>query len=201
MSTYIIQDSVTNKKFTTYFVFAYDSLERPRYRLSYINPFGTYLLSDSAIFLFHDVSRYPDSILTYDGFKTGILEDKKTFIYNPGGSISEIRYYTYDNNEELLSSKEVYSQHTNTGLPKIGEQADGVSVYPNPAKDKIFIQSQNKPIRSYSLFDMKGQMQCSRNLTINDQSIDIAFLKSGLYFLQMELSDGSWISKRMMKLE
>jgi hypothetical protein len=62
-------------------------------------------------------------------------------------------------------------------------------VYPNPATDQIFIQSDNREFpadATFNLFDLQGRLHLSNNLQSGStiHQIDMSHLSSGIYFLQ-----------------
>jgi hypothetical protein len=62
-------------------------------------------------------------------------------------------------------------------------------VYPNPATDQIFIQSDNRDFpadATFNLFDLQGRLHLSNNLQSGStiHQIDVSHLSSGIYFLQ-----------------
>ncbi|WP_353777525.1 T9SS type A sorting domain-containing protein [Winogradskyella sp. 3972H.M.0a.05] len=71
-----------------------------------------------------------------------------------------------------------------------------ISVYPNPANDKIFLDvSSSILIESFSLYDLRG----SRLLNLNQSLdiIDISMLPSGIYILNLE-TDRGVITKKLI---
>ena len=80
-----------------------------------------------------------------------------------------------------------YSQNTN------------VNVYPNPANDKIYIESQTH-ILTIEIYDIYGRVQNLRNSETQElrSSIDISNLKSGIYFIKINTDEGN-IVKRIIK--
>ncbi|MVO09261.1 S8 family serine peptidase [Flavobacterium sp. TP390] len=65
-----------------------------------------------------------------------------------------------------------------------------VAVYPNPAEDKLFINSAKNAILGYEIVDTQGRIVKKEKLnSLSDFSINIATLNSGMYlvFLQSEV--------------
>ena len=73
---------------------------------------------------------------------------------------------------------------------------NSIKVYPNPAQDKVFIQTiTNSEGLTVSIYNTVGK----RLLTINNQKeIDISMLPQGIYFLNVE-SDGKVTAKKIIK--
>jgi len=64
---------------------------------------------------------------------------------------------------------------------------DNLSIYPNPAFDRLFIKSSNIETRKFKVHDMLGKTILRGAINTN-ASIDISNLKRGLYFLKIENS-------------
>jgi hypothetical protein len=72
-----------------------------------------------------------------------------------------------------------------------------VSIYPNPSKNFIFIDTPDyNEIDEISLFSSSGQKLTSYFMT---NTIDISFLNSGLYFIQIRLQNGSSVMRKIIK--
>ena len=71
----------------------------------------------------------------------------------------------------------------NLNMGKIS--ANPAIIYPNPAKDKVFIRSP-KTIGAVSIFNFSGQLvNFIKNIETNDAEIDISSLKRGIYFINV----------------
>ena len=74
-----------------------------------------------------------------------------------------------------------------------------VNIYPNPADDKVYIETQAQTV-NIEIYDIYGRVQ---NLRISESqnlriSIDVANLKSGIYFIKINTNEGN-IVKRIIK--
>ena len=74
-----------------------------------------------------------------------------------------------------------------------------VNIYPNPADDKVYIETQVQTL-NIEIYDIYGRVQ---NLRISESqnlriSIDVANLKSGIYFIKINTNEGN-IVKRIIK--
>ncbi len=75
------------------------------------------------------------------------------------------------------------------GIEEDTPNASVFSLTPNPAKDYFFLssdfaaQSENLILQ---LFDAKGRLQLSENITSNDQRIELEQLNSGIYFYSIQ---------------
>ncbi len=71
------------------------------------------------------------------------------------------------------------------------------SVFPNPAKDEVIIQS-NFKIRGLELWDMAGRCMIRKDITANETKLDISALPSGSYALKLRTDKGI-IEKKVIK--
>ncbi len=64
--------------------------------------------------------------------------------------------------------------------------ANEISIYPNPTKDKLFVQgfAQRLTTANCRVFSVEGK-QCTLSITENN-AIDLSALESGVYFLRLE---------------
>lgn len=59
------------------------------------------------------------------------------------------------------------------------------SIYPNPAKDHLFIKSSRDSVHEYRIYDLLGK-DLLHGFIQNNHSIDISILNTGLYLLKIE---------------
>lgn len=72
------------------------------------------------------------------------------------------------------------------------ELADGIKLYPNPAKETITLNLANNSLfSSYSIIDISGKILTIQNLTDSTNVIDVSQLANGFYILKL---DGDRIS-------
>jgi hypothetical protein len=70
---------------------------------------------------------------------------------------------------------------------------NSVSVYPNPATDKVFIKSEQS-ITRVEIFDLLGKLLHSANLS-EEESIDLGQFETGLYLIRTSTREGSQLEK------
>ena len=63
------------------------------------------------------------------------------------------------------------------------------SFYPNPVKDRLYIESPQSEIQKIQIFDINGK-QVLQSDSIVQNTIDVSNLKSGIYLLQVETKEG-----------
>jgi bacillolysin len=76
--------------------------------------------------------------------------------------------------------------------------SSNVSLFPNPAIDKIFIDFENSKNVTVEIFNTLGE-KVNTNYSSTDKSIDISALASGSYLLNLRTDKGN-VSKRFVKM-
>lgn len=61
--------------------------------------------------------------------------------------------------------------------------AQPLSIFPNPAEDILTVESQTEIIRDYRMYDMTGKMILSGYSSSQRETLDLAHLETGIYFL------------------
>lgn len=59
-----------------------------------------------------------------------------------------------------------------------------LSLFPNPAKDKLYINLTNNYPSEISIYDVTGKLILKKSLKIKSTEIDISYLKKGIYLIQ-----------------
>ncbi|HEY9178629.1 MAG TPA: T9SS type A sorting domain-containing protein, partial [Flavipsychrobacter sp.] len=80
-------------------------------------------------------------------------------------------------------------------VEELTNAADDISVYPNPARDRIILTSEGVDIERAELFNMQGQKVMSIQVAGSKADIDISQLVPGMYVLKI---NDSYI-RRVMK--
>jgi hypothetical protein len=81
-----------------------------------------------------------------------------------------------------------------TGINENPEASTGV--YPNPAKNQVFISTQEK-IRNISILNQAGQILLSNTPNENNKKLDVSSLATGLYLVLIETNEGL-VSKKLI---
>lgn len=94
-----------------------------------------------------------------------------------------------DENNQLTTLGEYYANHNpNNALSIMNKKNDGITIYPNPSKNLIYIDS-NSSSFTVSIFSLNGEFLIKKNIKTQ---IDISDLNKGVYFV--ELSNESYKS-------
>jgi len=96
--------------------------------------------------------------------------------------------YAVSTSVQCNKSLMVTDQPKNTVEPEIV-----ISVYPNPASDKVFVNLNTSSVSADDvfLFDIPGKQYPVNPVKISDQliEIDLSAIKSGMYFLRIKTPD------------
>ena len=76
----------------------------------------------------------------------------------------------------------------------LNELANSVSIFPNPAKDFIFIQSPTVEVSKVELFNSIGQMVLSQDGLVNN-GINVSNLSKGIYVMKLNSANSSYATK------
>lgn len=114
-------------------------------------------------------------------------------------SLATLERFTFSNNNLLINylsgPVETYSlsnisklsfKSAVTGVDELALPVTlTMKVYPNPVSDVIYIQ--NAPETSYqlSIYRITGSLVLTNKMSSGDKSIDVSFLQSGLYLLNV----------------
>lgn len=87
---------------------------------------------------------------------------------------------------------------TNSGICD-RELAGTISVYPNPATDKVTLSSERYTMDKVAVYDIFGQQVRTFNVNDLTQDIDLSQLRPGTYFLYISTANGVAVQKVVKK--
>ncbi len=98
--------------------------------------------------------------------------------------------------DEVQQYYDQYLQTTDcnqlVGIEEVNEELFGVHVFPNPAREKITIQTSRSSISKIELFNIVGSLVHSETcLKTANTSVDISAYTPGLYSVRIYLEDGT----------
>ena len=76
----------------------------------------------------------------------------------------------------------------------VEELSSSLNIYPNPAKDNLFIETEMN-VEEVVVFDVDGRQQSTVN---GQQSVDVSNLSNGVYFVKVKTENGE-VVKRFVK--
>lgn len=124
-----------------------------------------------------------------------------TMTYHLSG-LSSNTDYTYRafivNNATRYGEWEDFRTLGNIGLDKISNINNAITLYPNPTKNKIIINSSNRIINKVEVYNLLGQKIYEKEL--NDKTININASKfgKGNYITKIYSKDGGVINKKLV---
>jgi uncharacterized repeat protein (TIGR01451 family) len=74
------------------------------------------------------------------------------------------------------------------------EQDLSVSLFPNPTKDKVYINSEND-LHSIQLYDVQGRLLQTQLVEGNESVVDISTQSNGVYFIKVTSAKGIKVGK------
>lgn len=78
-------------------------------------------------------------------------------------------------------------------------QENTIQLYPNPTNNEVLITSKDisNPIRNVVFMDLSGK---KLNVAQNGSLCDITNLSAGIYLVEIELQNGNFVKKKLLKL-
>lgn len=130
--------------------------------------------------------------MAWNGFEVEVLNSEKALlasyfdIFDAG--CEKYRYYVRDNNT-ILDSIDVMCC-SSLGLDE--QNKAEVSVFPNPAKEKIYVAA-NEIIEGIILIDLQGRVVLERKIHSTTKQVELDLVSEGLYQLLIQLENGSQV--------
>jgi carboxypeptidase D len=77
------------------------------------------------------------------------------------------------------------------------EPLTNVNIYPNPVKDKLYIDTANHSLQNIALYNLLGEQILQRTISENTlrTAIDLKQIKQGIYLIKLDFAEGSLIKK------
>ncbi len=88
-----------------------------------------------------------------------------------------------------------YFKSATTSTLLLTETNKSISIYPNPAVEKLFYSSTDKQIEKIQLIDVAGKMVYTNNVQLFNGSIDLSGIASGLYVAKLQTSNSSYTTR------
>ena len=120
----------------------------------------------------------------------------RTFKVKVTDGVLNIAFTSVINNAKVSAIKVTNDLETSIGKVL---QNNEISVYPNPANDKLFINSTGLAITKIELVDYTGKLVYSKNSLNQNESLDISGLVNGIYFVKAYATTGLYSSKIIKK--
>jgi hypothetical protein len=82
-----------------------------------------------------------------------------------------------------------------TGTGKLESEKQGISVYPNPVKDVLNLNTRNLDVTSFEIYDVTGRRVLSRLVESSLTTLNVTDLPKGIYMVKAKLSGKTLTSK------
>ncbi len=113
-----------------------------------------------------------------------VLEEETKYVYDNEKTLLYLLITSHDSEEADVSKMFVY-YHTGT-ITTIEEHAGAVfSVYPNPVKEYITIENNNRQIDEISIYSISGE-KVSVMSKVESGRLNVSELKNGVYFISIK---------------
>ena len=117
----------------------------------------------------------------------GSTSTPHTYMYADENPFSNTSYYR-------LKQVDFDGKFTYSNIASLEYIRPQVNVYPNPATDKLYINTDNQTIDHVLIFDTMGKQI---NAQITDNTIDVALLPKGLYTIKV-IMDGQYFYEKIV---
>lgn len=127
--------------------------------------------------------------------------DAKNIYDNNGGTIIVWK----DKRNNLVSKWDIYAQRvfSNGSLNSIPENFYSknidVKVFPNPAKDDLFIQVFNSNLKEIIITDLTGKIVLQHSTHRATEKINISDFNSGFYFITIKTTNNNTFTQKIIK--
>ena len=105
-------------------------------------------------------------------------------------------YFDLMRNFDNCLAINIIRTNNSTGVSEINQ--DNISIAPNPAISEISIKSEEM-FSQINIYSTQGNIVYTEQLNANESTISINELNEGLYIVQIRLSNGKTINKRIIK--
>jgi len=109
---------------------------------------------------------------------------------NPASPVVGTRFDTLDGFPANGTVYRFKGKSVTTGVRELREKVSEVSVYPNPASDKLNIKT-TEPVKYYLLVDQLGRISRFRSSQGSYTTIPLVDFEAGLYFLISKFKNGN----------
>ncbi|MEA2106888.1 MAG: T9SS type A sorting domain-containing protein, partial [Bacteroidota bacterium] len=105
-------------------------------------------------------------------------------------TVTATNYNDYEGTADLTAGNTKVSVILTTSSTGISDMLEeGLSIYPNPARENLIIEKESKEAMSYELIDMSGKVVLNGRLESAKNTIDISTQTPGIYFIRVITND------------
>ncbi|SEM48038.1 conserved repeat domain-containing protein/Por secretion system C-terminal sorting domain-containing protein [Chryseobacterium taichungense] len=151
--------------------------------------FVTRITGNTVEFIFENI-QLPFDDANNDGYVSFKIKTKSTL--NIGDSFSNKAEIYFDYNAPIITNNFTTTVQNTLSALEIDKENNTVSIYPNPVKDVLNIQSKNE-ITKAEIFDAAGRILISTSAKGN--SINVSEFAKGNYIIKLSTKDKTFIHK------
>ncbi len=82
----------------------------------------------------------------------------------------------------------------------LSELEKSIVLYPNPAKNELFVASTDIDFIGYAVYNIEGKLIYTDFTGLSNNKVDISMLSKGVYMLELESVEGVKVNKKFTKL-
>lgn len=131
--------------------------------------------------------------LAYIPSRTVTSLDIEQYTYSYLASLSASNFYR-------VKQEDIDGQSSYSWIRVLNSNPDNpVIVYPNPARDELNIVCSDQTVTQAQIVDLSGRLIKNFNVRPGENKLDISIIKSGVYFISVNQSDGKRNMVKMVK--
>lgn len=151
--------------------------------------FATRITGNVVEFIFENI-QLPFDNATNDGYVSFKIKTKSNLAL--GDSFSNSAKIYFDYNHPIITNTYTTTVQNVLGTSEISNDKPELSIYPNPVKDVLNIQSKNQIVKA-EIYDVNGRILISTSLKGN--SIHVSELSKGNYIIKLFSKDKTTVHK------
>jgi len=151
--------------------------------------FVTRITGNVVEFIFENI-QLPFDNATNDGYISFKIKTKSNLAL--GDSFSNLAKIYFDYNHPIITNTYTTTVQNVLGTSEISNDKTELSIYPNPVKDVLNIQSKNQIVKA-EIYDVNGRILVSTSLKGN--SINVSELSKGNYIIKLFSKDKTTVHK------
>ncbi|MCE3075711.1 T9SS type A sorting domain-containing protein [Chryseobacterium gwangjuense] len=134
-------------------------------------------------FIFENI-QLPFNNATNDGYVSFKIKTKSTLTI--GNSFSNTAKIYFDYNYPIITNTYTTTVQNVLATTEVSKEKDDISIYPNPVKDLLNIQSKNEVIKA-EIYDVTGRIL--RTTSVSNNTINVSDLTKGNYIIKLSTKD------------
>lgn len=151
--------------------------------------FVTKITGNIVEFIFENI-QLPFNNATNDGYVSFKIKTKATL--SSGDSFSNTAKIYFDYNAPIVTNTYTTNVQNLLSTSEISKENKDVTIYPNPVKDILYIQSKTEIVKA-EVYDASGRIITST--TIKGNSINVSELAKGNYTIKLSAKDKTFAHK------